>query len=133
MVLSVNDGELTHSRGLNLSLTQISGAITAESKVTRLKRQGWGLAAGSCSATIISMSRINDDDSFFAQERDRLAAEITSVRQPSAHHRFRGHCAHSSIFGPRRLGFRRTPFLDECSKPPSRRGLLDVRGVRNRR
>ena len=32
----------------------------------------------------IIMSRTNDDDSFFAQERDRLASEITSVR-PSTH------------------------------------------------
>jgi len=30
--------------------------------------------------TIIIMARANDDDSFFAQERDRLASEIISVR-----------------------------------------------------
>jgi len=29
---------------------------------------------------IIVMSRTNDEDSFFAQERDRLVSEITSVR-----------------------------------------------------
>lgn len=31
---------------------------------------------------IIVMSRTNDEDSFFVQERDRLASEITSVRSP---------------------------------------------------